>query len=130
MCECTCGDIKQDVVLQIGDATIMVDAYMGCRDCAELIGFDVRAFNPEGRKEWVSREPRDVSPDEYGVIPSASSFEMFSLDDLKEAADEWGKPLDVTEYETISDWLDDVGLQLLQSAFRKCRARERGATGQ
>ena len=126
MCECACSQIREDAVLQIYDATVCVDAYRGCPDCAPLIGFDVRVFNKQGRREWLSKTPKTIKPDEYGVLPSAASFEMFSIEDLVEVCHETGATLE--GYDSLGAWMEDHGLKMVQDAMRKCEARKRKET--
>jgi hypothetical protein len=123
MCECLCGNIKEDVLLQIGAVTICVDAYSGCRECSPLVGIDVRAFNEQGRAEWIDGTPKEVTPDEYGVVPTAASFEMFSIEDLGKAADELGLKKSLRHYATAADWFHDHGLDLIHRAFAMCDKR-------
>src|SRR3990167_1294124 len=126
MCECLCSEIRGDCNLRLAGGTdvVSLDLYMGCAECAPLLGVDVRVFNEKGAAEWLQGIPiQDVEGDEYGHLPSYRSFEIISVEDMKTVASDLP---DVHEYSSLCEWLCDHGLTLLQESFRLARQRESG----
>jgi len=123
MCECLCGNIKGDEVFQVnpGD-TVCLDVYAGCAECDELIGIDIRVFNEAGRKEWLyEREPQVIKGDEYGVVPTAISRELFSIEDIATVLDR--DLASMRGYSTMGDWFREHGLSLIQDAMSLANQR-------
>ena len=73
-------------------------------------------FSHAGIEEWLGGATiHDVAGDEYGHIPTYKSIPIVSLDALQKASREFG---DIEDYETLADWLNDYGLDWLQSAMK------------
>ena len=89
MGECCCTQIQGDLIVTVGNATLSIDIYRGCKECAPLIGIDVRAFNKQGVTEWLDGNTgQAIEPNEYGGPGGqvAACLELFSVDDLADAA--------------------------------------------
>lgn len=117
MCECICGEVRGEVVFTPNDSktTVCIDIYPGCKTCEQVIGVDIRLFDHKGRKDWLEGNAGEfVEGDEYGHVPTYKSIPILSVESLVQAA----KALpDVSDYENVSDWLEEHGLDLLQSAM-------------
>lgn len=128
MCECTCSSIKGDVVFHVGQSAFVVDAYRGCRDCANLIGIDIRAFDSNGVHDYLDGNwGRKIEPNEYGGPKGAIpiSYELFSVEDLINSAGKlMGDDCDIDGL-SAHDWFEEYGLKLIQSAMQMCDKRRR-----
>lgn len=127
MCECTCGNIKGDIVFVTGDAYVNVDAYFGCEECSRLVGIDVSVFTEQGAREFLGPDPMArINPDDYGGPQGqrAACFEMFNMDDLAEAATLLGFVVP-PDYENWRDFMDEYGVKWLRAAATCCDIRKR-----
>ena len=132
MCECLCGEPKEHMLHKVKSAVLDISAYTGCRECVETFGIDVHAYTLKGAKEWTHTKPLAITPTEYGVVEVdgkqyAASFEIFSIEDIKESISEKFPDLPFGEdgYATLSDWFNDEGLDILQAAFYRCQKRKK-----
>lgn len=130
MCECSCSEVRGDLNIKLkgSDDVVSIDFYRGCRDCAPLIGVDVRVFNAKGVADFLGdADILDVGGDEYGHIPTFDSIELISLEDLQAIS----RTLPGTDdYENLADWLSDHGLDLLQGAFDLAMERRDARNGE
>lgn len=127
MCECTCGCIKGDVNLAVQDSFVTVDAYFGCQDCAPLVGIDVSVFTENGARKWLQGATIErAEPDDYGGPNGsrAACFEMFSMDDLAEAANLLGLRCD-PDWENWREYMREFGVKWMRAAATCCQARKR-----
>jgi len=117
MCECGCGDLAPDKVVRLGDKVLAIEVYPGCRDCETGLMVVLNLFTQERAEDFFDLEPTEIfEPDEQGY--AEISMPILGPDDLIEVVKEMekdGNPL--TDYESLSDWLSDHGLELLQRAL-------------
>lgn len=121
MCECGCSSINGDVAFTPRgfDGVVAIDIYPGCRECAQLVGIDIRVFDKPGASEWLyGRQAEVVDGNEYGHLPTWKSIEIFSMEDLADAfSEQYG--------DLLADLSPEDLLHVVQSAMRKCRARSK-----
>jgi hypothetical protein len=126
MCECLCSNVRGEQILTVGSATVAIDPYFGCKECADLIGIDVRIFNAKGRADFLDGNKGEiVTPHEYGH-PGATSYcnEMFSIDDLASAFAEMVDAEVISMYEP-RELIREFGLEMIQRGARLCAKRKR-----
>lgn len=88
MCECLCSEVQGDMILHLPKvpAAIAVDAYMGCQECGELVGIDVRVFTTQGVQDFLDGNwGRTAEPSDYGLHDPPFCFEIFNVDDFMAA---------------------------------------------
>lgn len=129
MCECLCSEVKGDIALAIEETYVSIDAYMGCQECAELVGIDVRVFTERGAREFLNGATiRRGKADDYGGPNgnTAVSFEMFSMDDLAEALQsESGDLSNTADYDGWDEFISYHGVAIMKKAFNICQKRNR-----
>jgi len=116
MCECGCGDLAPDKVVRLGDKVLAIEIYPGCRDCETGLMVVLNLFTQERAEDFMLETTEIFEPDEQGY--AEISMPILGPDDLIEVVKEMekdGNPL--TDYESLSDWLSDHGLELLQRAL-------------
>lgn len=115
------------------DSYLCVDAYVGCKECADLVGIDLYVFDENGAQEWLRGSTIErVTPSEYGSPNGGAvkSFEMFSMEDLSEAIQaECGDIEDTIAYDSWQDWVESCGVAIMNSAFAICQQRKRRVKG-
>lgn len=121
---CGCGEYIPSMQYAIRGCVVGIVVYPGCDYCEDMIGVDPY-FYTKGSEFIVDHETRKVTPDEYGGEGSAA-IPIFAVQDIREAAKRIGDPIhpgDEDSCQTLDEWLDEYGLQLLQDAIRICAAR-------
>lgn len=133
---CGCGNVGGDRAIRIPpsarDRVIVLGIYPGCRQCSESVGVTLRVYDsPEQANEGAPYLKQErFTPDEYGGDEGHPvELDLLRVEDLVEAArslraEEAIGP-DDEQYETVCDWLHDVGLVLLQTALRRCADKGR-----
>ena len=124
MCECLCGAVRGEFNFRVKDTdpVVSIDIYRGCKYCEKMIGVDIRLFTKAGAQEWLyDATILDAEPNEYGGLPSLKSLPIVSIDALVAVSKAMPS---IEEYESLADWLDDHGLDLLQSAMRLTQSQE------
>lgn len=125
MGQCGCGDMNLRYVHQIEETpvTLGIDTYFGCHDCDTPMGVVVLVFDPSGVKEWVSHyawtPTQSIRADEYGGNDGFGiTVPFIGREDLKAACkDEDLLDVDLSEYDSLADLLDERGLSLLRAAW-------------
>lgn len=136
MGQCGCGDTHIEKGYQLPDgAVVAYDIYHGCRDCNPGPGLSIYVFpNGQAGRMWLDgAKIEKYTPDEFGGNHGHGiSFGLFEAEDLvaeaKElVARESGEICACADeedgYTTISDWLHDFGLVMVQGAMRRYRRR-------
>ena len=128
MCQCGCGDTYIDRAFKIDRGpTVAYQLYRGCGECHPGIGVMLSFFNREGAREWVrgSAETIPVKPDDSGGNCGEFNIPIFEVSDLVAASEEMGPSLIGKKhgYANLQDWLEDNGLELIQTAIRKAQDR-------
>ena len=117
MCECGCGNMNPIAAYKVGGNVLIVDEYHGCSDCCTPIGLSLHIFSPKEAKEWLDEPVREI----FKPMPPTSwderYFSFVGKDELVAAAAEFEE--DYQQYDSLSDFLSDFGLRLLQSAMKK-----------
>ncbi len=117
---CGCGDANFDRGFRLPDGTtIGIEVYRGCRYCATGPGVTVAAFDAKGAHEWMDGVECPVMvPDEYGGDDRyALAVCLFDMADLLAECREIEAEVPIADYESVADWLEDNGLQLIQGAM-------------
>lgn len=141
MCQCGCGDNPHDWKFQVRrGVTLAVGTYRGCDYCDTGLAVEIGLFTPKG-KEWYRylEDCGAFTPNEYGgqvegwggpglIIPVVGKDDLIAAAKLMEKED--GVPLtfsgDEDDYTSITEWLEEFGLELLQKAHR-LRMKEWGS---
>lgn len=134
MCECNCGELNLVAAHPIEgtDAVLGLHLYPGCSGCGTPIGVTAHLFDPEGWRDWGTEgfsgiklgEP--IKPDAYGGCDGYGlRLPLIGKAELVKAArtDEELKEIDLSDYDSLGDLLEQWGLVLLQEALRH---REKG----
>lgn len=118
MGECGCGELRPHEVLQLGNEILAVEIYEGCEYCDTGIMVTLNLLNKE-RADEIGLEPTgELKPDKYGW--GQTNYPIIAPEDLIDAA----KKLKSDEafgddgYDSLTDYLSDEGLELLQTALR------------
>ncbi len=124
MCQCGCGDTAIERAFKVDRGpTIGYQVYRGCKDCHAGIGVDLYFYNSEGARDWCRGSVTEKAPkgDEYGGNNGAGiALPLFDVADLVEES----KSLEpISEYDSLADWLEDFGLDLIQGALRRSHER-------
>ena len=128
MGQCGCGEGVEDrAVLLPGGTVVAYGIYPGCEYCHDGIGVDLKFYdNFEHYERFaMSSEKQSITPDEYGGNEGIGAcLSIFTVANLVEAASSLeADGIRVGEdddcYESIADWMQDNGLQLLQDAIRR-----------
>ena len=127
MGECGCSNELGERAYRLPSGNVVVVGdYHGCRECYDGPGYSVEIFDtPEHANEWypgLRQEP--FRPDEYGgnegVAMGGGLFESHHLAAAAEEIEKEGATVGekYDQYETVSEWLRDCGLELIQRAMR------------
>jgi hypothetical protein len=125
MGQCGCGDMNLRYVHRIEKTpvTLGIDTYFGCDGCETPLGVVVMVFDPAGVKEWVDHfawtPTETVQADEYGgndgrgiVIPFIGREDLMAACNDEDLSD-----IELDEYGSLKDVLDQYGLRLLRAAW-------------
>ncbi|MCA9375391.1 hypothetical protein KC622_03610, partial [Candidatus Dojkabacteria bacterium] len=117
MGECGCGEMRPYRVFNVSGNTLATEIYRGCEYCGTGIAFCLYYFTPNGISDFFNPEDEEVLiPDEFGNMVE---FPIISKEDLIKSA----KQMELDEaigdkgYESVTDWLEDNGLEFLQRAL-------------
>lgn len=127
MGQCGCGDMNlvEAIAIEGTEATLGIDQYHGCQYCNNPLGYTLMVFDPAGVERWVrgyggKPTSESITPDEDGGNHGHGIWLPFiGREDLMDAAredDELGL-IDLAEYGTLCDLLDEYGLRLLRAAW-------------
>lgn len=125
MGECGCGEMTPDWVVQIGDKVMAIEVYPGCQDCGTGLMVALNLFTPERSKDFLLEPTEKFDVDEYGY--GNYSIPVIGSEDLVEVVRDMEKNGDpLTDYDCLSDWLEDNALEILQKAqsIRMQKTRE------
>lgn len=129
MCQCGCGEIPIEQAYKLPNGNVIsYSVYRGCADCHAGPGIEIGIFN-NSKSEWLEHAKiQPITPTTYGgsVSPNSHpgiSVGLFEVQDLVAAAKELGDELDDDGYDSVSAWLEDMGLEMVQSAMRKFDVR-------
>lgn len=126
MGQCGCGDMNPIAQYELPDGNLLVvDEYHGCRDCETPIGYTLHLFTPEEGKNWIFDPPVKILPDELGkVFPLIGKEEMIlAAQEIEKEDGVFRVVFDGDEYASLSDFMHDKGLDLLQRAMRHRKVR-------
>jgi hypothetical protein len=117
MGECGCGETRPYKIVEIGGNVMVVEIYRGCEYCDTGLIVSLHLHTPESATDFDFVPEEKFEPGEYGT---RLDFPLLSGEDLAEAArqmkaDEY---FGGNGYDSMTDWLDDYGLELLQRAVR------------
>ena len=120
MGSCGCGDINPISAFRVGGNIMIIDEYNGCKDCGTPIGLTIHLFSPKEAMQYLDKPVSEV----FKTLPPTSwderSFGFVGRDELVAAAAEFEN--DYRQYDSLSDFLSDFGLNLLQAAMKKREA--------
>jgi hypothetical protein len=102
---------------KVGGNVIIVDEYHGCDDCGTPLGLSLHIFSPKEAKEWLDEPVSEVFEPKPPTAWDERCFGFVGKDELVAAAAEFEE--DYAQYDSLSDFLSDFGLRLLQSAMKK-----------
>lgn len=117
MGECGCGEMDNDKVVRMGKNIMGIEIYPGCRYCDTGIIVTLNLFTRKEAKVFDLEASETFAPDEHGF--SQLNFPIIGPDDLVEVIEKMAEAEGMGEdgY-SLSDWMHDHGLELLQSALR------------
>lgn len=126
MGSCGCGDFSGvRWAVTVGGRVLAVSEYDGCNNgCAAPLGFTVHLMTKRGAKELGIEPTGEWKPEEhYGA---GQFLNFFSQDELAAAAREIeGKdPINLSDYDSLGDLLDEIGLDLIRKAWELTQKRE------
>lgn len=118
MGECGCGGTVPHKILKIGKDVMYVEIYRGCDYCETGIMVTVGIVTPEiaEMNGWEPGETFEAGKDDWNQF----DFPIISKDDLIDAVKQMKDDDAIGEngYDNLTDWLQDRGLDLLQTAVR------------
>lgn len=122
MGECGCGETRPYKIVEIGDNVMVIEIYRGCEYCDTGLIVSLHLHTPESAAEFDFVPEEKFEPGEYGTT---LDFPLLGGEDLAEAArqmkaDEY---FGGNGYDSMTDWLDDYGLELLQRSVRLRRTQ-------
>lgn len=128
MCECGCGELVASKALRVQDTILVIEEYPGCRYCHTGMAVVLHFFDSEDHaREFIDDMPIEpITADEYGANNGRGEMiPMVGKEELKKAAAVIHSRIDVrlSDYDSLADVIDDIGLDLLQEALRQ-RKRE------
>jgi hypothetical protein len=108
---CGCNEIQiVKHVLSVGEYVLVVELYPGCEYCHTGLSVNLYMFSRERASDYMFEPTGVFEPDEWG---SAQIYTpILNVEDLKRNI-----PPNFDQYDDVKDWLDDVGLQWLQSSL-------------
>jgi len=132
MCQCGCGDLFPVKVYEINkNKYVVISEYHGCKECAEVIAHDIYFYDKKGMEDiadWV--KPEKVEFDEFGGEKHDHGLPLFDISDFREILEEneniYGK---VNEYDSMADWFEENGLNLIQEAMRRFKEKHKPQKG-
>jgi len=120
MCQCGCGDFSPDHVYKFKDNILVIQEYLGCRDCDTPIGCVVTIFTFEEANNWgIDADKLEEIKLEFGS--AKRYFPFVGRKELMGAAKELEEKEGLTDndYESLADYLNDNGTKLLRVAMSK-----------
>lgn len=122
MGSCGCGDFAYDEAYKVGKNLMAIQLYSGCGYCGTPVGVVLHLLTPAAAKEWDVEATATFKPDEaYGYadisVPVIHPDDLAAAARSKEFKDVLGDDIDLSEYDTLGDLLEDCGLTLLQIAM-------------
>jgi hypothetical protein len=118
MGECGCGSTVPHKILKVGKSVMYVELYRGCDYCDTGIMVTVGMVTPDVAEMngWKPDEIFEAGKDGW----SQFDFPIISPEDLIDAVKKMKCNDAVGEggYDSLTDWLQDSGLELLQTAVR------------
>ena len=119
---CGCGDFNgARWAVTVKGRVLAVSEYDGCNNgCAAPLGFSVHLLTKARAREWDIEPTGEWAPDEYGWSEQFLNF--FSQDELVAAAREMD--VDLSDYDSLADVLEEVGLDLMREAWRRTKEHE------
>jgi len=133
MGECGCGETNPERVFKVGDFVLVVGRYWGCDCCDNPIGVQLDIFTPEEAESFDLTPSETFEPPKEGMGWQGIGVALIGKDDLVQAAEEMEEEFQeggydywLKDYNTLSDFLKDRGLDLLQKAMA-IRIAEEGA---
>lgn len=129
MGECGCGNWDIQKAYRLADGSVMAwHEYRGCAYCHTGPGYSLMFF-PDEKSEWLEDAVIENAPkpDESGGNGGIGiSWEVLDVYDMRRAAREMeDKNGDFEHFGSLDDWLEEHGLELLQTAMRKRDERHR-----
>lgn len=126
MCQCGCGEFGTEKAYKLPSGEVIAyGIYEGCSDCFAGPGISIYAY-PDATSEWIEDTPiEDYKPDEFGGNHGHGiSLSFFEVRDFIKAAQEiGGTSLDEDGYNSVEDWLEENGLEMMQKAMKKFKER-------
>ena len=132
MCQCGCSEYPVEQAYELTRRCVLgVKVYTGCVDCFRGLAVDLSIWN-SANVEWLEhlrgQIDKTVKPSEYGGSNNDCGIPVPIIDvpSLIEQAKEleadgcgmtYGE--DGDGFDSVADWLDEYGFQLLQGACRK-----------
>lgn len=128
MGECGCGDFHYSTARKIGGNTLAVQIYDGCPYCDTPVGVILHLMNKQDCKDWQVKSDGELKAgdmdncqlnvpiiDPEQLAEAATSAEFTSM--CGEVA--------LSDYESLKELIEDVGLPLLQVAIQLTAAKYR-----
>jgi hypothetical protein len=118
MCECGCGEMVPYEILDIDGKVMVVEIYRGCEDCDTGLMVSLNLFSSENATEQNLIPTKKFELDKFGW--AQNNYPIVGKTDLIEAAKQMSADADFGEdgYESMTEWLEERGLELLQTALR------------
>jgi hypothetical protein len=118
MGECGCNETRPYEILDADGKILVVEIYPGCSYCDTGIMVSLHLTPPDDAQafDWQPTGKLELDKGQYAQW----NYPIMGPDDLVEAA----KKLKADEqfglkgYDSLTDWLEDYGLDLLQTALR------------
>ena len=131
MGECGCGNDVGDRAVRLPNGVVIVfGVYRGCENCFDGPGYALFFFDTptHANNAFPYLKQERLKPDEYGGHEGAGiGAGLFENCDLCAAAAELWKQgsigEDMDQHETLADWLEDFGLELIRGAMSRFDAR-------
>jgi hypothetical protein len=127
MGSCGCGDVDgARWAVTVGGRVLVLSEYDGCNNgCDAPLGFELQIMTKTEAKRWWDIKPTgEWKPgDDNG---SRQFLNFFSQAHLADAAREIEKeePFDLSDYDSLGDLLEEIGLNLMRRAWGLCQAEE------
>lgn len=121
MGQCGCGDLIPHDLVRIGENVLVVEIYRGCEDCGTGLAVSMYLFTPEAAGEWGFVPDRELKP-----FAPPLDYPLANKRDLVDAARELNADAEMEQYDSLTGWFQDYGLDLLQRAVRIRLTKEKG----
>lgn len=131
MGQCGCGDFTYNKAHKVGGKILAQQIYYGCQYCDTPAGVVLHLMSPKEAKNWgVTPEghfPMDTDSKDYGMlcIPVIHPTQLVEAARHPEFESMCGE-IDLSEYDSLAELLQDIGLPLLQVAMDLTQAKHSG----